>query len=178
MRTFERMNHDQACRATEARRGSGLRVAVTFGPPDIGRAVRFSHSISRRNVSCPHRLLPKGRERHSSMKDLWLQWRLMNALEFKHSIVRAALRRDSIVQVRTVLLIALLALSRKFGILDSATTPATAPPFATSHQPATMCVAHAVRHRAHQVRLRLSLGHVRDPAKRFYGFQVGSPRPE
>jgi uncharacterized membrane protein (DUF373 family) len=46
------------------------------------------------------------------------------AMEFKHSIVRAALRRDSIVQVRTVLLIALLALSRKFVILDSATTPA------------------------------------------------------
>lgn len=46
------------------------------------------------------------------------------ALEFKHSIVRPALRRDSIVQVRTVLLIALLALSRKFVILDSATTPA------------------------------------------------------
>ncbi len=47
------------------------------------------------------------------------------AMEFKHSIVRAALRRDSIVQVRTVLLIALLALSRKFVILDSANTPAT-----------------------------------------------------
>jgi uncharacterized membrane protein (DUF373 family) len=46
------------------------------------------------------------------------------AMEFKHSIVRAALRRDSIVQVRTVLLIALLALSRKFVILDAAATPA------------------------------------------------------
>lgn len=40
------------------------------------------------------------------------------ALEFKHSIVRPTLRYDSIVQVRTVLLIALLALSRKFVILD------------------------------------------------------------
>ena len=47
------------------------------------------------------------------------------AMEFKHSIVRVALRRDSIVQVRTVLLIALLALSRKFVILDSAATPAS-----------------------------------------------------
>ncbi len=46
------------------------------------------------------------------------------ALEFKHSIVRPALRRNSIVQVKTVLLIALLALSRKFVILDSMTTPA------------------------------------------------------
>lgn len=46
------------------------------------------------------------------------------ALEFKHSIIRAALRRDSIVQVRTVLLIALLAMSRKFVILDTETTPA------------------------------------------------------
>lgn len=48
------------------------------------------------------------------------------ALEFKHSIIRVSLRRDSIVQVRTVLLIALLAMSRKFVILDVTTTsPAT-----------------------------------------------------
>lgn len=47
------------------------------------------------------------------------------AMEFKHSIVRPTLRRDSIVQVRTVLLIALLALSRKFVILDSNVTPAS-----------------------------------------------------
>lgn len=47
------------------------------------------------------------------------------AMEFKHSIVRPAFRKDSIVQVRTVLLIALLALSRKFVILDIATTSAT-----------------------------------------------------
>jgi uncharacterized membrane protein (DUF373 family) len=46
------------------------------------------------------------------------------AMEFKHSIVRAALRRESIVQVRTVLLIALLAMSRKFVILDATNTPA------------------------------------------------------
>jgi uncharacterized membrane protein (DUF373 family) len=46
------------------------------------------------------------------------------AMEFKHSIVRAALRRESIVQVRTVLLIALLAISRKFVILDITNTPA------------------------------------------------------
>ena len=45
------------------------------------------------------------------------------ALEFKHSIVRAgvALRRDSVVQVKTVLLIALLALSRKFIVVLEAT---------------------------------------------------------
>ena len=48
------------------------------------------------------------------------------ALEFKHSIIRVSLRRDSMVQVRTVLLIALLAMSRKFVILDTtATAPAT-----------------------------------------------------
>jgi uncharacterized membrane protein (DUF373 family) len=46
------------------------------------------------------------------------------AMEFKHSIVRAALRRESIVQVRTVLLIALLAMSRKFVILDATSTSA------------------------------------------------------
>lgn len=47
---------------------------------------------------------------------------LLIALEFKHSIVRVALRRESIVQVKTVVLIALLALSRKFIILDASST--------------------------------------------------------
>jgi uncharacterized membrane protein (DUF373 family) len=46
------------------------------------------------------------------------------AMEFKHSIIKAALRRDSIIQVRTVVLIALLAMSRKFVILDASVTPA------------------------------------------------------
>ena len=46
------------------------------------------------------------------------------AMEFKHSIVKAAIRRDSIIQVRTVVLIALLAMSRKFVILDASVTPA------------------------------------------------------
>lgn len=43
---------------------------------------------------------------------------LLIAMEFKHSIVRVALRRDSIIQVKTVILIGLIALSRKFVILD------------------------------------------------------------
>ena len=46
------------------------------------------------------------------------------AMEFKHSIIRVALRRESIIQVKTVLLIALLALSRKFVILDITATGA------------------------------------------------------
>jgi uncharacterized membrane protein (DUF373 family) len=49
---------------------------------------------------------------------------LLIAMEFKHSIIRVALRRESIIQVKTVILIALLALSRKFIILDTATTDA------------------------------------------------------
>jgi uncharacterized membrane protein (DUF373 family) len=43
---------------------------------------------------------------------------LLIALEFKHSIIKVALHNESIVQVRTVILIALLALARKFVILD------------------------------------------------------------
>lgn len=43
---------------------------------------------------------------------------LLIALEFKHSIVKVALRRESIIQVKTVILIALLALARKFVVLD------------------------------------------------------------
>lgn len=50
---------------------------------------------------------------------------LLIAMEFKHSIIRVALRRDSIVQVKTVALIALIALSRKFVILDTHDTEAS-----------------------------------------------------
>ncbi|CAJ0797255.1 MULTISPECIES: phosphate-starvation-inducible PsiE family protein [Pseudomonadota] len=49
---------------------------------------------------------------------------LLIAMEFKHSIVRVALRRDSIVQVKTVILIGLIALARKFVVLDPDTSPA------------------------------------------------------
>ena len=50
---------------------------------------------------------------------------LLIAMEFKHSIIRVALRRSSIVQVKTVVLIALIALSRKFVILDTYATGAS-----------------------------------------------------
>lgn len=43
---------------------------------------------------------------------------LLIALEFKHSIIKVAFRRESIIQVKTVVLIALIALARKFVILD------------------------------------------------------------
>ncbi len=49
---------------------------------------------------------------------------LLIAMEFKHSILRVALRRDSIIQVKTVILIGLIALARKFVILDPEATPA------------------------------------------------------
>ena len=48
---------------------------------------------------------------------------LLIALEFKHSIVRVIAQQQSIIQVKTVLLIALLAISRKFIILDAGTPP-------------------------------------------------------
>ena len=44
------------------------------------------------------------------------------ALEFNHSILRVLERKESIVQVKTVVLIALLALARKFIILDASKT--------------------------------------------------------
>ena len=50
---------------------------------------------------------------------------LLIAMEFKHSIIRVALRRSSIIQVKTVVLIALIALSRKFVILDTNATSAS-----------------------------------------------------
>lgn len=48
---------------------------------------------------------------------------LLIAMEFKHSITRVMLRRDHIVQVKTVILVAMLAIARKFIILDPATDP-------------------------------------------------------
>lgn len=56
---------------------------------------------------------------HSKFQGLFGQiMTLLIALEFKHSILKVVARKDSIVQVKTVLLIALLALARKFIILD------------------------------------------------------------
>ena len=49
---------------------------------------------------------------------------LLIAMEFKHSIVRVALRKESIIQVKTVILIAILALARKFIILGLDVDPA------------------------------------------------------
>jgi uncharacterized membrane protein (DUF373 family) len=49
---------------------------------------------------------------------------LLIAMEFKHSITRVIARRNHIVQVKTVVLIALLAIARKFIILDPANAPA------------------------------------------------------
>jgi len=43
---------------------------------------------------------------------------LLIALEFKHSILKVAWRKEGLVQIKTVILIALLALVRKFIILD------------------------------------------------------------
>ncbi len=45
---------------------------------------------------------------------------LLIAMEFKHSILQVLERKAHIIQVQTVLLIALLALARKFIILDAA----------------------------------------------------------
>lgn len=49
---------------------------------------------------------------------------LLIAMEFKHSILKVVYRKDNIIQVKTVLLIAILAISRKFIILDTHTTNA------------------------------------------------------
>jgi len=49
---------------------------------------------------------------------------LLIAMEFKHSIVRVVSRKESIIQIRTVVFIAILALARKFIILDTGKTDA------------------------------------------------------
>ncbi|MCS6785835.1 MAG: phosphate-starvation-inducible PsiE family protein [Thiobacillaceae bacterium] len=49
---------------------------------------------------------------------------LLIAMEFKHSILKVAMRQESIIQVKTVVLIALIALSRKFILLEPDSQPA------------------------------------------------------
>ncbi|HHM05117.1 MAG TPA: diguanylate cyclase [Gammaproteobacteria bacterium] len=49
---------------------------------------------------------------------------LLIAMEFKHSIIRVVERKESIIQVKTVVMIAILALARKFIIIDTAKTGA------------------------------------------------------
>jgi uncharacterized membrane protein (DUF373 family) len=48
---------------------------------------------------------------------------LLIALEFNHTLRYAVLRHQSLIQTKVVLLIALLALARKFIILDIRSTP-------------------------------------------------------
>jgi uncharacterized membrane protein (DUF373 family) len=49
---------------------------------------------------------------------------LLIAMEFKHSILKVLERQAHIIQVKTVILIAQLALARKFIVLDTQTTDA------------------------------------------------------
>lgn len=48
---------------------------------------------------------------------------LLIVMEFKHSIIRVAMRHESIIQVKTVVLIAMIALAPKFVILAVDATP-------------------------------------------------------
>lgn len=62
---------------------------------------------------------------HSVFQSLFgMNMTVLIAMEFKHSIIRVARRKDSIVQVKTVILISLIALARKFVMLDTTATPA------------------------------------------------------
>ena len=64
---------------------------------------------------------------HKSFKALFgMIMIVLIALEFKHSIVKVIADQESIVQVKTVLLIAILAISRKMIILDLKATPPVA----------------------------------------------------
>ncbi len=63
---------------------------------------------------------------HSAFQEIFgMIMTVLIAMEFKHSIIRAIARRDNIIQVKTVILIAILAISRKFIILDLKVVPAT-----------------------------------------------------
>lgn len=89
---------------------------------------------------------------------------LLIAMEFKHSIIKVALRRDSIIRVKTVVLIALIALSRKFVLLDTDTEPAMIAALAGASV-ALGAVYWLLRERDERSELRLRLGEdsVSDP---------------
>jgi uncharacterized membrane protein (DUF373 family) len=53
-----------------------------------------------------------------------MMFTVLIALGFKHSLLVVLQRRESVIQVRTIVLIAILAMVRKFIILDLKTTPA------------------------------------------------------
>ncbi|GAB4355456.1 MAG: phosphate-starvation-inducible PsiE family protein [Methylohalobius crimeensis] len=56
---------------------------------------------------------------HSTFKQIFgMIMAVLIAMEFKHSIIKVAGRRESIIRVNTVILIALLALARKLIIID------------------------------------------------------------
>jgi uncharacterized membrane protein (DUF373 family) len=57
-------------------------------------------------------------QQHSLQQTFGMFMSVLIALEFKHSILKAVARIDSIIKVKTVILIAILAISRKFIILD------------------------------------------------------------
>lgn len=66
---------------------------------------------------------------------------LLIAMEFKHSIVKVIYRSAHIIQVKTVILIAQLAVARKFIILDLQTTDAL-PIFALGFAVLVLAAAH------------------------------------
>ncbi|MDD1626609.1 MAG: phosphate-starvation-inducible PsiE family protein [Methylococcaceae bacterium] len=57
-------------------------------------------------------------QQHSLQQTFGMIMSVLIALEFKHSILKVVARIDSIIKVKTVILIAILAISRKFIILD------------------------------------------------------------
>jgi uncharacterized membrane protein (DUF373 family) len=82
---------------------------------------------------------------------------LLIAMEFKHSIVKVLERRAHIIQVKTVILIAQLALARKFIILDLQSTEAMQV-FALGFAVLVLAVAHwLLRDRADRLHEAISV---------------------
>ena len=100
---------------------------------------------------------------------------LLIAMEFKHSITRVMARRDHIVQVKTVLLVALLAIARKFIILDPASAPAQIAALAFALV-ALGSVYWLMRQRDDPVDAVTAAQAERDPAVRTQRQQRGLPR--
>lgn len=100
---------------------------------------------------------------------------LLIAMEFKHSITHVMARRDHIVQVKTVLLVALLAIARKFIILDPTSAPAQIAALAFTLV-ALGIVYWLMRQRDDPVDATIAAQAERDRVVRAKGQQGGPPR--
>jgi uncharacterized membrane protein (DUF373 family) len=126
-------------RKTPAKRGPRVLHETVEAWPSLGLYERFEHSIAIILsilvsgvivISIAHLIMAEARDLilkpplapvdHTVFQGIFgMIMTVLIAMEFNHTILSILHRQDSIVQLRTVILIALLAMARKFIIIDA-----------------------------------------------------------